>query len=102
MRFLPAILTLFLASLAYAQQEPVYVVTHIDLMPTGVNPGIAALKQLEAGRKAADTSSSSYRLLPRCEIIYTSARNRGSTSIPLPASKTPLFGRSAARGGNWP
>ena len=52
MRFILAVLTVVLmasaASLAYAQQEPVYVVTHIDLLPNGVNPGLAAMKQLAA------------------------------------------------------
>jgi len=51
MRYVLAVLTLLLAGVASSQtqsQEPVYVVTHIDLMPTGVNPGIAALKQFAA------------------------------------------------------
>ena len=50
MRFLPGILALLLASLAQAQ-EPVYVVTHIDLMPAGTAPGVTLLKQF-----AADTT----------------------------------------------
>ncbi len=48
MRLVLAILAIMLAGLAYAQQEQVYVVTHIDLLPAGVTPGIAALKQLAA------------------------------------------------------
>ena len=48
MRLFLAVCAIFVASLAYAQQEPVYVVTHIDLLPTGVNPGLAAMKQLVA------------------------------------------------------
>jgi quinol monooxygenase YgiN len=44
MRFLLAIL---LAGLAWAQ-EPVYVVTHIDLMPAGTQTGVALLKQFAA------------------------------------------------------
>jgi quinol monooxygenase YgiN len=48
MRFILAVLTMCAASLAFAQQEPVYVVTHIDLLPNGVTPGVAALKQLVA------------------------------------------------------
>ena len=48
MRFVLAVLTILLGTLAYAQQEQVYVVTHIDLLPAGVNPGVAALKQLTA------------------------------------------------------
>jgi quinol monooxygenase YgiN len=52
MRFLLAAVPLLLLSTVGISQaqapEPVYVVTHIDLMPNGVNPGIAALKQLAA------------------------------------------------------
>ncbi len=47
MRFLLAGLFLLLAGLAHAQ-EPVYVVTHIDLLPPGVPAGVAALKQFAA------------------------------------------------------
>jgi quinol monooxygenase YgiN len=43
-RFLFAVIPLLLASVANAQ-EPVYVVTHVDLMPAGVPAGVAALKQ---------------------------------------------------------
>jgi quinol monooxygenase YgiN len=47
MRFLRLILPLLLAGMAgIAQaQEPVYVVTHIDLLPNGVPVGVVALKQ---------------------------------------------------------
>jgi quinol monooxygenase YgiN len=48
MRLILAVCAMLAASLAYAQQEPVYVVTHIDLLPNGVNPGLAAMKQLLA------------------------------------------------------
>ena len=44
MRLLFAVLPLLLASAAHAQ-EPVYVVTHIDLMPAGVPAGVPAMKQ---------------------------------------------------------
>lgn len=50
MRYVLVFLTLLPASLALAQTqkpEAVSVVTHIDPMPTGVNPGIAA-RQLAA------------------------------------------------------
>lgn len=40
-------LLLLLAGLAHAQ-EPVYVVTHIDLMPNGTPAGLTLLKQLAA------------------------------------------------------
>ena len=45
MRFLSGLLPLLLAGVACAQ-EPVYVVTHIDLMPNGTPSGVALLKQL--------------------------------------------------------
>ena len=48
MRFILAVLTMLAASLAYGQQDTVYVVTHIDLLPNGVTSGVAALKQLTA------------------------------------------------------
>jgi quinol monooxygenase YgiN len=44
MRFL---MILFLAGIAWAQSQ-VYVITHIDLMPTGVDSGVAALKTFAA------------------------------------------------------
>ncbi len=44
MRFLLALLPVLFAGLAHAQ-EPVYVVTHIDLMPNGTPSGVALLKQ---------------------------------------------------------
>ena len=44
MRFLLAVIPLLMASAAHAQ-EPVYAVTHIDLMPANVPAGIAAMKQ---------------------------------------------------------
>ena len=47
MHVLFAVIPLLLASLAPAQ-DPVYVVTHVDLMPTGVPAGVAALKQFAA------------------------------------------------------
>lgn len=47
MRSLLAVLTLLFAGLAQAQ-APVYVVTHVDLMPNGVPAGIVALKQFAA------------------------------------------------------
>ena len=37
MRLVLAVFAMLAASLAYAQQEPVYVVTHIDLLPTRAN-----------------------------------------------------------------
>jgi quinol monooxygenase YgiN len=40
MRFLLALIPILLTA-----QEPVYVVTHVDLMPAGVPAGVAALKQ---------------------------------------------------------
>jgi quinol monooxygenase YgiN len=46
MRFLP-VLFLLMASVVQAQ-ESVYVVTHIDLMPTGVPAGVPLLKQFAA------------------------------------------------------
>jgi quinol monooxygenase YgiN len=52
MRLLPAALLLLLGALAQTSvaygQEPVYAVTHIDLMPANVPAGIAAMKQLAA------------------------------------------------------
>jgi quinol monooxygenase YgiN len=48
MRLIVAVCVMLAASLAWAQQGPVYVVAHIDLMPNGVTPGVAALKQLVA------------------------------------------------------
>ncbi len=47
MRFLLVLTSLLFASIVQAQ-EPVHVITHIDLMPTGVPAGIAALKQFAA------------------------------------------------------
>jgi quinol monooxygenase YgiN len=47
MRFLLAVIPLLMASAAQAQ-EPVYAVTHIDLMPANVPAGIAAMKQFAA------------------------------------------------------
>lgn len=47
MRKILALLTLLFAGFAQAQ-EPVYVVTHIDLMPNGVPAGIPAMKQFIA------------------------------------------------------
>jgi|SRR5579863_932557 len=44
MRALLAVLPLLLASVVHAQ-EPVYVVTHIDLLPNGVPVGVVAMKQ---------------------------------------------------------
>ena len=44
MRLLFAVLPLLLAGVGHAQ-EPVYVVTHIDLMPAGVPAGVPAMKQ---------------------------------------------------------
>jgi quinol monooxygenase YgiN len=46
MRFLP-VLFLLMASVVQAQ-EPVYVVTHIDLMPAGVPTGVPLLQQFAA------------------------------------------------------
>jgi quinol monooxygenase YgiN len=46
MRFLP-VLFILMAS-AVRAQEPVYVVTHIDLMPAGVPTGVPLLKQFAA------------------------------------------------------
>jgi quinol monooxygenase YgiN len=50
MRLLLAVLPILLASAAPAAhaQEPVYVVTHIDLMPAGVPAGVPAMKQFAA------------------------------------------------------
>lgn len=48
MRLIAAVCVMLAASLAHGQQGPVYVVAHIDLMPNGVTPGVAALKQLVA------------------------------------------------------
>src|SRR5579863_8061207 len=52
MRFLLAVLPILLGAfaqtgVAYAQ-EPVYVVTHIDLLPNGTTAGVAFLKQFAA------------------------------------------------------
>jgi quinol monooxygenase YgiN len=47
MRLLLAVLAILLAGIAQAQ-EPVYVVTHIDLMPAGVPAGVPAMKQFAA------------------------------------------------------
>jgi len=52
MRKILAVISLLLATLAqtsFAQApDPVYVVTHIDLMPNGVPTGIPAMKQFVA------------------------------------------------------
>jgi quinol monooxygenase YgiN len=52
MRKILSLLTLLVAAFAqtsFAQaQDPVYVVTHIDLMPNGVPTGIPAMKQFVA------------------------------------------------------
>jgi quinol monooxygenase YgiN len=52
MRLLFAVLPLLLGALTQAgvahAQEPVYVVTHIDLMPAGVPAGVPAMKQFVA------------------------------------------------------
>jgi quinol monooxygenase YgiN len=52
MRKILAALTLLLAAFAQTAvaqaQDPVYVVTHIDLMPNGVPAGIPAMKQFVA------------------------------------------------------
>ena len=53
MRPVLALLALFVAGMAGMAdiahaQEPVYVVTHIDLMPTGVPTGVPAMKQFAA------------------------------------------------------
>ncbi|HEX4273992.1 MAG TPA: putative quinol monooxygenase [Bryobacteraceae bacterium] len=47
MRFLLLVVPLLLASVAHAQ-EPVYVVTHIDLMPAGTPTGVTLLRQFAA------------------------------------------------------
>jgi quinol monooxygenase YgiN len=47
MRFVLAVLPILFAGFAHAQ-EPVYVITHIDLMPAGTTPGVALLKQFAA------------------------------------------------------
>jgi quinol monooxygenase YgiN len=47
MRFLVGVLALLSVSLLQAQ-EPVYVVTHIDLMPAGTATGVTLLKEFAA------------------------------------------------------
>jgi quinol monooxygenase YgiN len=75
MRFLLAAILFLGAGLAQAQ-EPVYVVTHIDLMPTGVNPGIAALKQL-----AAETAKE--RDCVRFEVLQQDGRPNHFTVVAI-------------------
>ena len=47
MRFLLILTSLLFAGIGQAQ-EPVHVITHIDLMPAGTQAGIMALKQFAA------------------------------------------------------
>jgi quinol monooxygenase YgiN len=64
---------MLLGSVVWAQ-EPVYVVTHIDLMPTGVPAGIAALKEF-----AAETSKEKGCL--RFEILQQNGRPNHLTLV---------------------
>lgn len=49
MRHFVLLFTLLLCGVGFAQaQEPVHVITHIDLMPTGTATGLTLLKQFAA------------------------------------------------------
>jgi quinol monooxygenase YgiN len=73
MRFLFAAIPLLLAGVAHAQ-EPVYAVTHIDLMPANVPTGIVAMKQF-----AAETTKE--KSCVRFEILQQAGRPNHLTLV---------------------